>query len=322
MDPQARIVRLHDLLSGRTTPIHPTVLQEALGCSRTTLQRMLTRLRDELQAPVLHVAEQGYCYDISSGPYELPGMWLDADELASLMMVDALLARLESGVLQSQARLLRAQVEVLLGQAVVDESVGADRLRERVQLVTPKFLAQRPEIFATVCEATLGGQRLRFTDYARKRGEPPTRQVSPQRLLYFQENWFLQAWCHDVEAPQVFALARLHHLEVIPGKVHEVEPPPVAHGRLVGMSPVRHVARLRFTPSAAASVAGEYWHPQQHGQFATDGSYELSVPYAQVQDLLGQILKHGATVLVESPKSLRKAVVKALERASARYIEQ
>lgn len=322
MDPQARIVRLHDLLSGRTTPIHPTVLQEALGCSRTTLQRMLTRLRDELQAPVLHVAEQGYCYDISSGPYELPGMWLDADELASLMMVDALLARLESGVLQSQARLLRAQVEVLLGQAVVDESVGADRLRERVQLVTPKFLAQRPEIFATVCEATLAGQRLRFTDYARKRGEPPTRQVSPQRLLYFQENWFLQAWCHDVEAPQVFALARLHHLEVIPGKVHEVEPPPVAHGRLVGMSPVRHVARLRFTPSAAASVAGEYWHPQQHGQFATDGSYELSVPYAQVQDLLGQILKHGATVLVESPKSLRKAVVKALERASARYIEQ
>ena len=85
--------------------------------------------------------------------------------------------------------------------------------------------------------------------------------MSPQRLLYFQENWFLQAWCHDVETPHVFALARLHHLKVVPGQVHAAESLPLEHGRLVGMTPVRHVAHLRFTPSAGASVAGEYWHP-------------------------------------------------------------
>lgn len=322
MDSQARIVRLHDILSSRATPIQSAALQEALGCSRTTLQRMLTRLRDELHAPVMHVAEQGYCYDISGGAYELPGMWLDADELANLMVVDALLARLESGVLQSQARLLRAQIEVLLGQAVVDETVDAARLRDRLQIVMPRFLGQRPEIFASVCEATLHGHRLSFSDYARKRGEPPTRQVSPQRLLYFHENWFLQAWCHDVETPHVFALARLHHVKVIPGKVHAADSQLLEHGRLEVATPVRHLARLRFTPSAGASVAGEYWHPEQHGQFATDGSYELSVPYTQVQDILAQILQHGAVVLVESPKSLRKAVVKALHRASARYAER
>ena len=319
MDPQARIVRLHDILSGRTAPIQSAALQEALGCSRTTLQRMLTRLRDELHAPVMHVAEQGYCYDVSGRSYELPGMWLDADELASLMMVDALLARLEPGVLQSQARLLRAQIEVLLGQAVVDETVDAARLRDRLQIVTPRLLAQRPEIFATVCEATLHGHRLSFSDYARKSGEPPTRQVSPQRLLYFHENWFLQAWCHDVETPHVFALARLHHLKLVAGEVHSDDSHMLEHGRLPGTTPKRHLARLRFTPSAGASVAGEFWHSEQHGQFATDGSYELNVPYTQVQDILGQILKHGAAVVVESPKPLRKAVVKALDRASARY---
>ncbi len=319
MDPQARIVRLHHIFSGRSTPIQSAALLEALGCSRTTLQRMLTRLRDELHAPVTHVPDQGYCYDTSSGSYELPGMWLDADELASLMVVDALLARLESGVLQSQVRLLRAQIEVLLGQAVVDETVDAARLRDRLQIVTPRFLAQRPEIFATVCEATLHGHRLSFSDYARKRGEPPIRQVSPQRLLYFHENWFLQAWCHDVETPHVFALARLHHLKLIAGKVQAADSQLLVHGRLAGVTPVRHVARLRFTPAAGASVAGEFWHPEQHGQFATDGSYELSVPYTQVQDILGLILKHGAAVLVDSPKSLRNAVVKALDRASARY---
>ncbi len=322
VDPQARIVRLHDILSGRSTPIQAVALQEALGCSRTTLQRMLTRLRDELHAPVMHVAEQGYCYDVAAGSYELPGMWLDADELASLMVVDALLARLESGVLQSQTRLLRAQIEVLLAQAVVDESVDAARLRERMQIVTPRFLAQRPEIFATVCEATLHGQRLTFADYARKRGEPQTRHVSPQRLLYFHENWFLQAWCHDVGTSHVFALARLHHIKPAAGKVHAVDSHAFEHGRLAGATPIRHVARLRFMPSAAASVAGEFWHPEQHGQFATDGTYELSVPYRQVQDILGQILGHGAAVFVESPKSLRKSVVKALDRASARYTER
>ena len=321
MGPQARIVRLHEILNGRSTPIQSVALQEALGCSRSTLQRMLTRLRDELHAPVIHVAEQGYGYDVTAGLYELPGMWLETDELASLMVVDALLARLESGVLQSQARLLRAQIEVLLGQAVVDESVDAARLRDRLQIVTPRFLAQRPEIFAAVCDATLHGQRLSFSDYARKKGEPPTRLVSPQRLLYFHENWFLQAWCHDVETMHVFALARLHHLKQVAGKVHVVDSQVVEHGRLPGTTPIRHVARLRFSPSAAASVAGEFWHPEQHGQFATDGSYELSVPYSEVQDILGQILSHGVAVFVESPKSLRRSVVKALNRASARYTE-
>ena len=319
MEVLARIVRLHDVLKGRTSPIQASELQDTLGCSRATLQRMLARLRDELQAPLISVPEQGYQYDPAAEPYDLPGLWLGADELAGLMVVDTLLARLEAGVLQTQSRLLRAQIDLLLGQAVVDETVDAGRVRARLHIVAPVFAAQRPDVFAVVCEATLHGRRLTFCDYARKRAEPPVRQVSPRRLRYFNENWFLEAWCHDTDTVQVFALARLHHVQVAPGAAHAGDTDTPASTRLPVAAPSRHIARLRFVPAAAASVAGEFWHPAQHGQFATDGSYELSVPYAHVGDVLNAILRHGPAVVVEGPKSLRKTVTRTLARTMARY---
>ncbi|MEZ5599498.1 MAG: WYL domain-containing protein, partial [Pseudomonadales bacterium] len=141
----------------------------------------------------------------------------------------------------------------------------------------------------------------------------------PLRLFYFRDNWFLQAWCHATNASLIFALARLHHVAVSSRAAIAGAGTEVTGLRLVGEEPTRHRARLRFVPSAAAAVAGEHWHPEQVGQFATDGSYELIVPYAQTQDVLGHVLRHGANVVVESPKSLRRAVARALLRSLSLY---
>lgn len=318
MEASTRLVRLHEALKSRQSPVSAAMLQEMLGCSRTTVHRLAKKLRDELGAPLQLIADEGYAYGAGRESYELPGLWLTADDLASLRIVDAFLEPMEHGVLQAQVRLLRAQVDVLLEQAMADESVSSDQLRSRLDVVPPKFSVDRPEIFASVFEATMRKLRLRFADYARRRGEPHLREISPLKLVHYRENWFLLGFCHDNGDTGLFSLARLHHVTVLPtaadlshgGETAELGPS--SSGR-------RQQARLRFSPQAAATVAGKIWHPEQVGQFATDGSYELRLPFVHVQDVLPAILEHGAAVVVEGPKVLRSRVMKALTAAIKRY---
>ncbi len=78
-------------------------------------------------------------------------------------------------------------------------------------------------------------------------------------------------------------------------------------------------AVLHFTAERARWVADERWHPQQHGQFLTDGRYELRVPYRDARELVMDILRHGAQVEVAAPESLREEMAKQLERALGQY---
>ena len=78
-------------------------------------------------------------------------------------------------------------------------------------------------------------------------------------------------------------------------------------------------AVLRFTPERARWVADERWHPQQSGQFLTDGAYELRVSYRDERELVMDILRHGAEVEVIEPKVLRDVVAKQLRAALGRY---
>lgn len=44
-------------------------------------------------------------------------------------------------------------------------------------------------------------------------------------------------------------------------------------------------AVLRFTPERARWVADERWHPNQIGQYLTDGRCELRIPYRDDREL-------------------------------------
>ena len=71
-------------------------------------------------------------------------------------------------------------------------------------------------------------------------------------------------------------------------------------------------ACLRFTPERARWVAAETWHPKQRGEFESDGSYRLELPYADPRELVMDILRHVPEVEVLGPEELREAVGKKL----------
>ena len=76
---------------------------------------------------------------------------------------------------------------------------------------------------------------------------------------------------------------------------------------------------LRFSAEAARWVAREKWHSRQHGELNEDGSYTLTIPYADETELVMDIMRHGADAEVLAPDSLRQAVQRRLGEAASQY---
>lgn len=59
MDKFDRIFQLHAILSARRTPVPLETLLARLECSRATLYRAVTALKDQLNAPIVYDADAG-----------------------------------------------------------------------------------------------------------------------------------------------------------------------------------------------------------------------------------------------------------------------
>src|SRR5690606_23860630 len=87
-------------------------------------------------------------------------------------------------------------------------------------------MAHRPvpnDIFVRVSDALLRGRRivLRYTSYNNKTSR---RRVSPLDLVYYRDNWYLDAWCHEKNAFRQFVLARMERVTLTEDPVIEIDP--------------------------------------------------------------------------------------------------
>ncbi len=293
---------------------------EALGCSRATLFRAIGHLRDHLGAPIENVPGRGYLYDRDGGHYELPGFWLRRDELEALLVMDELLSRVQPGLLEEHMAPLRARVRSILDRGHLSaEPFPAHRfhiLRAHGRdIATPVFLA--------VAIAVVDRRRLAFDYAARSTGETTRRQTSPQRLVYYRDQWYLDGWDEDRGSLRTYALDRVQSPQALAAEARDISDEALTEtfGAGYGLfsGPVRGRARLRFQPARARWVADERWHGRQEATRLPDGSLELVVPYSEVEELLGEILRHGPDVEVIEPPELVDLVKERLRRAAAVY---
>jgi proteasome accessory factor C len=66
-------------------------------------------------------------------------------------------------------------------------------------------------------------------------------------------------------------------------------------------------------------VSAEQWHPDQSFEWLPGGRYRLRVPYARSEELVADLMRHGAAVEVLGPPALRAAVARALKGAAEIY---
>jgi len=314
-------------------------LQEGLEVSRATLWRDIEYLRSRLGAPIVYDRfVNGYRFEAPQGAvrgeaHELPGLWFNERELYALLMAYQLLSELDNGgLLGRHLQPLLERIHALLpkpeqaGAAAGGAATAGDAAAQLTQRVRIISAARRPVpagLFERVAEALLQGRRLHLRYLTRGRGEVGEREVSPQRLVHHRSTWYLDAWCHRVEALRRFSLDAMEEALVLEGSARRLS---LAHVRQqmdagygIYAGGTRRWATLRFQPQAAQWISREQWHPEQTGQWLPDGRWELQLPYANETELLMDLMRQGDEVEVVSPPALRKAVGERLARALAQY---
>jgi predicted DNA-binding transcriptional regulator YafY len=322
MERLERFYKIDQLLKERKT-ISFAALMESLGVSTATLKRDLEYMRERFNAPIEYDREaNGYRFGAPRpGPrYELPGLWFSADEAYALLSMHTLLAELQPGLLEPHLAPLRERLRAILG----GEPAWKD-IEKRIRVFQPERRTAPAEHFGVVAAAVLKRLRLWIRHYNRKDDRETEREVSPQRLVHYRDNWYVDAYCHLREDLRSFAVDALRAAELREARAKEVPATELdAHlGSGYGIFAGSQVewASLRFAPQAARWVAAQRWHPDQRSRYEADGSYLLEVPYAHPRELVMEILKFGPDVEVLAPERLRGAVAGQLAQAAARYVK-
>ncbi|HET6546196.1 MAG TPA: YafY family protein [Rhodanobacteraceae bacterium] len=321
MDRYERILTLHRMLKAARFPVTRARIQDELGCSRATVYRDIAFLRDALGAPIDSDGEHGAIrYAADEGErFELPGLWLNSDELAALLALNELLDRSGPGVLAGALAPFRTRIERLLSDHANGQALPVERIRVIASGARPLDQAA----FRTVAGALLNRKRLKFRYRARSTDAETERVVSPQRLAHYRDNWYLDAWDHSRDALRSFALDRIRQPHALPEAALDREGAELdghlASSYGIFSGPPKAWATIRFSPHSARWVADEHWHSQQQGQWLPDGSYELKLPYSNSRELLMDLLKYGPDAEVISPVSLREEMKILLGLALGAY---
>ncbi len=321
MDRLQRIYKLHQIITAHHLPVPHLVLQAKLECSRATVTRVIEEMRLHFNAPIKYDRERnGYFYDTAEGAtFELPGIWFNASELYALLTTQQLLEQTQPGLLNNHLKPLKTRIEKILAGAALDKN----EIAKRVRILRMAGRNSSSEHFQTVAGALLQRQRLFIRYHGRSDDTETQREISPQRLTHYRDNWYLDAWCHQKNGLRSFAVDRLREAKLLAQAAQDIPEEQLdahfasSYGIFAGAP--KHTAVLRFSAERARWVAEEQWHPQQQSNTLTDGRYELRIPYSDPRELMMDVLKHGAEVEVIEPTSLREMINKQLRQAAQQY---
>jgi predicted DNA-binding transcriptional regulator YafY len=322
MDRTERFYKIEEMLRNRgSVPINDFL--DALEVSRATFKRDLEYLRDRLHAPIVWDADSGgYRFNkknIDLPKFELPGLWFSSQEVYALLMMQHLLKELEPGLLSPHVQPLLTRLKSLLA----GDDVPIDEIERRVRLIRTAARKGKVAHFELAATAVLKRKRIKIQYWARGTNETTERVVSPQRMAFYKQNWYLDAWCHMRKGLRSFALDGIKIAEMLVDTAKNVSESELdrvlASGYGIFSGAKTTTAKLRFSPTAARWVADEEWHPQQKGVREPDGSWLLELPFSDARELIMDILRYGPDVEVLAPASLRAAVSAELTGALKKY---
>jgi len=231
-----------------------------------------------------------------------------------------LLAGLDKGgLIEPHIAPLTSIIDGILGQS----NTPAKELRKRLKVFGMSARKGSIENFEEIGSALLKRNRLQITYYARGTDKTTEREISPQRLIFYRDNWYLDAYCHLRKDLRSFALDGISKAIITNTNSEEISEKQLhehfaeSYGIFSGKANQR--ARLKFNPEKARWVSSETWHGQQVGTFDKEGNYLLEFDYNQDPELVMDILKYGAGVEVLSPSNLRKRVKSELTKALKNY---
>jgi len=322
MERTDRFYQMIRLLEARRLVPKDVFLAE-LEVSLATFKRDLAYLRDRLNAPIEFDSDAGGYRLAAPAPgvprFQLPGLWFNADEAHALLTAYFLLDNIQPGLLGPHIEPLLKRIRAALGS----DDHSWEEVSHRIRVLPQAARHMNSQYFELISTGVVMRKRLNITHYHRARDERTVREVSPQRLVHYRDNWYLDAWCHERKALRSFAVDSIEAVELLDKGAKAISDEELdaefAGGYGIFGGQATQTARLKFTPESARWVANECWHPEQAGAFDESGHYVLELPYSKPRELVMDILRHGAEVEVLAPIELRELVCTELDGARAHY---
>ena len=321
MSQAERVLRIQQMLQVRRVIPREEFLGE-LEVSLATFKRDLEFLRSRFQVNIEWSRERGgyHCEDLrSSRQGNIPGPMYSASEIHALLLMQDLLNQLQPGLLEMDLAPLRQRLQLLLGTGHFDP----DQIRRRILILHMTSRPVNAKCFQLVSKATLSRRRLHLTYFGRFHNQETVREVSPQRLVYYRANWYLDSWCHLRNGLRSFALDMIRDAAISDAPAEEIPDETLdehlgsGYGIFAGAP--QNTAVLRFEPHVTPWVSREIWHSKQTHCIEPTGHLVLSVPYSADYEITMDILRYGANVEVLAPDDLRCRVEEQLRTAANRY---
>jgi proteasome accessory factor C len=306
------------LLKRRRGGIGRKDLEVRWDCSSATVRRVVKAAREGFGLPICYnTAKRSYSLDPEKA-LEVPGLWFGIEELSGLISLSHWLDTQGSGILREMLDPLRDRLQALLDQ----RNIHIEAWRERIRFLPMGTRAVPKEILLPVSRAVLERKRLVFAYRGVHDAAFVPREVSPQTLVRYRDNWLLDAYCHSHNGLRSFALSRMKNLRIGSSPARDIPRSELdayfsdAYGIFSGKA--RHKAVLVFEGLAARFAETEQWHPKQRIQALPDGKVRLEFPCGDVRELVRDVMRYADEVVVESPKELQAAFSEMVRKSAER----
>lgn len=322
MSDKKQIVRQLDIL--RTLLVEPfgatyRKLADESGVSERTIQRDLDDLR-----------EVGFMIDEEKRDYgkkffklvknNLPPLNFPIDEIIALTFIEGIVSPLEDTPYKEAFQNTLNRIRTTLPEemrAFLERASAAyyPHHRGQKELITP-------EIFKTAHRAIEERKVCNITYRAITTEETKTYPITPFRLLYYHNGYYLLCRNPNYDDLLTLAAERIQALEITD---RTFEPPDdldienriqQAFG-ITLEDPID--VKIRFSAWQARYIQQRTWHPSQEIEELDNGEIILSFQASGFYEIKSWILSHGADAEVLEPADLREEIIKELKKTLNSY---
>lgn len=214
-----RLYRYKTLLSSRRALPREDILA-ALEISPATFKRDIAKLRDRLGTPIVFDRDLGgYRLDTPQDATELPGFWFTQDEILALMTIQSMIEQLNPGLLGPKLKPLRQRLDDML----THQGLDPQQLTQRVRAMSAGKRRLPLVAFETIAKATFERKQVQVKHHNRLTGETLERTLSPQQLIHYRDNWYVDAWCHLRKGVRSFSVDAIESAKILEATAKDID---------------------------------------------------------------------------------------------------
>lgn len=309
MQPTQKAHRLNDLIYRLETSersLSLSFLSKELNCNEKTIRRYISELSDYRMAPysiknskvdIDHTARQEKTL--------INGYWLDKSHIDNLLQTYNLVNKLPKELAKLPHKKLKNTLKTL-GANPKDAHV----LAPHIEIIPSLPVKINQEIFQVLADALLEGKKATINHWNREQNTHTKRTISPQKLVFYKDQWYVDAYCHLSKAIRTFNLIAIDQANLLEKNANKISKKELkahfeqSYGIFSGKDTA--IAIIKFSPKMARWVSYCQWHSNQKIIKQEDDSIHLHIPYNNPTELVADILKWGEEAIILSPPQLQQ----------------